>query len=255
MKRLVMIFLAMLAFATAVRAQSVVVSDTLEARFVGRTVEEYFAYWGKSSYGRMPKHNITLITGIDARLLPDTVAGLPVRVLKNEEQLRKRKNRRLTKDPIYKVRLLVPDPDTIMIDVELVKWNVSFEGKVMRIEASCGGDMGYIPDGRFVYDEKERRWSEFFYEELFEQKAKEIKAIRSATTTTTVPSVSQDGAINDTAAKGMLIIYHCNSSLPPDTIRTKHSGVQTMYLYHGSEVEYHDMQEPKIEGVEVKVKY
>ena len=249
-----MIFLAMLAFATAVRAQSVVVSDTLEARFVGRTVEEFFSYWGEEYTNSIPKYTITLITDIVARLLPDTVAGLPVRVLKNEEQLRKRKNRRLTKDPIYKVRLLVPDPDTIMIDVELVKWNVSFEGRVMRIEASCGGDMGYIPDGRFVYDEKERRWNEFFYEELLEQRAKEVKAtFRSATTT--VPSVSQDGAINDTAAKGMLIIYHCNSSLPPDTIRTKHSGVQTMYLYHGSEVEYHDMQEPKIEGVEVKVKY
>ena len=249
-----MIFVAMLAFATAVRAQSVVVSDTLEARFVGRTVEEYFAYWGKSSYGRMPKHNITLITGIEARLLPDTVAGLPVRVLKNEEQLRKRKNRRLTKDPIYKVRLLVPDPDTIMIDVELVKWDVSFEGRVMRIEVECSGDMGYIPDGRFVYDEKERRWNEFFYKELLEQKAKEAKSTFRSTTTM-VPSVSQDGAINDTAAKGMLIIYYCNSSLPPDTIRTKHSGVQTMYLYHGSEVEYHDMQELKIEGVEVKVEY
>ena len=41
-----MIFVAMLAFATAARAQSVVVSDTLEARFVSRTVEEYFASWG-----------------------------------------------------------------------------------------------------------------------------------------------------------------------------------------------------------------
>ena len=244
-----MIFVAMFAFATAVRAQVVP-----EARFVSRTIEEYFAFLGKKPDGRNPKHSIVLITGIDARLLPDTVVGLPVRVLKNEEQLRKRKNRRLVKDPIYKVRLLVPDPDTIMIDVELVKWDVSFEGRVMRIEVESGGDMGYIPDGRFVYNEKERRWNEFFYEELLEQRAKEVKAtFRSATTT--VPSVSQDGAINDTAAKGMLIIYHCNSSLPPDTIRTKHSGVQTMYLYHGSEVEYHDMQELKIEGVGVKVRY
>ena len=249
--------LAMFACATAVRAQSVVVSDTLEARFVSHTVKEFFSYWGKEYANSIPKHTITLITDIDAKLLPDTVVGLPVKVLANKELLRKRKNRKLTNERVYWVRLVVPDSNTIMIDVNLVIWEVSFEGRRMRIEAHCGGDMGYIPDGRFVYDEKENRWKASFYEELLEQRAKEVKAtFRSATTdTTTVPSVSQDGAISDTAAEGMLIIYHCNSSLPPDTIRTKHSGVQTMYLYHGSEVKYHDMQELKIEGVEVKVKY
>ena len=34
-----MIFVAMFAFATAARAQSVLLSDTLKARFVSRTVE------------------------------------------------------------------------------------------------------------------------------------------------------------------------------------------------------------------------
>lgn len=247
MKKLLMCA-AMLAFAANGWAQSVVVSDTLEARFVSRTVEAYFDYWGKSPYGRIPKHNITLITGIDARLLPDTVAGLPVRVLKNEKLLRKRKNRALTKDPIYWVRRLVPDPDTIMIDVVLVKWDVSFEGRKIKIEAHCGGVMGYIPHGRFVYDEKVEKWNEFFYEELREQKAKEFDGIFH-------DAVIQERTINDTALKGMLIIYHYNSSLPPDTIRTKRSGVRTMHIYHGSEIEYPYMQELKVEGVEVKVKY
>ena len=81
MKKMVIVCVAMLAFAANGAAQSVVVSDTLEARFVSRTVEAYFDYWGKSPYGRIPKHNITLITGIDAKLLPDTVAGLPVRAV------------------------------------------------------------------------------------------------------------------------------------------------------------------------------
>lgn len=40
-----MIIMAMLEFATAARGQSVmVVGDTLKARFVGRTVEEFFSY-------------------------------------------------------------------------------------------------------------------------------------------------------------------------------------------------------------------
>lgn len=246
-----MIFMVLLAFATAVRAQSVVVGDTLKARFVRLTVEDYFSYWGKKYPSSLPKHTITLITDIDAKLLPDTVVGLPVKVLANKKLLRKRKNRVLTKERIYWVQLVVPDPDTIMIDVNLVVWDVSFEGRRMRIEAHCGGDMGYIPDGRFVYDEKENRWTASFHEELLKQRAKEVNAMFHSS----AEPMTKDAPISDTAVKGMLIKYHCNSSLPPDTIITNHRGVETMYINHGSEVEYHDMQEMKIEGVEVKVKY
>ena len=251
MKRLLMIIMAMLSLATAVKAQSVVVSDTLKAQFVGRTVEEFFSYWGKKYLNSLPKHTITLITDIDAMMLPDTVAGLPVKVLANEKLLRKRKNRSLTEERVYKVQLVVPDSNTIMLDVNLVIWEVSFEGRRMKIEAHCGGDMGYIPDGRFVYDEKENRWKVSFYKELLKQRAKELSAMRHSG----FEATPKDAPISDTIAKGKLIIYHCNSSLPPDTIITKRKGVETMYIYHGSEVDYHDMQEMKIEGVEVKVKY
>ena len=251
MKRLLMIIMAMLSLATAVRAQSVVVSDTLKAQFVGRTVEEFFSYWGKKYPNSLPKHTITLVTDIDAKMLPDTVAGLPVKVLANEKLLRKRKNRSLTEERVYKVQLVVPDSNTIMLDVNLVIWEVSFEGRRMKVEAHCGGDMGYIPDGRFVYDEKENRWKASFYKELLKQRAKELSAMRHSG----FEATPKDASISDTIAKGKLIIYHCNSSLPPDTIITKRKGVETMYIYHGSEVDYHDMQEMKIEGVEVKVKY
>ena len=251
MKRLLMIIMAMLSLATAVRAQSVVVSDTLKALFVGRTVEEFFSYWGKKYPNSLPKHTITLVTDIDAKMLPDTVAGLPVKVLANEKLLRKRKNRSLTEERVYKVQLVVPDSNTIMLDVNLVIWEVSFEGRRMKVEAHCGGDMGYIPDGRFVYDEKENRWKASFYKELLKQRAKELSAMRHSG----FEATPKDASISDTIAKGKLIIYHCNSSLPPDTIITKRKGVETMYIYHGSEVDYHDMQEMKIEGVEVKVKY
>jgi hypothetical protein len=197
MKRLLVIFVAMLAFATTARTQSVLLSDTLRARFVSRTVEEFFSYWGNKYPNSIPQRTITLITDIDVRLLPDTVAGLPIKVLANEKLLRKRKNRRLAKEPIYKVRWLVPNPDTIMIDVNLVKWKVSFEGRRMRIEASCGGVLGYIPDGRFVYDEKENRWKASFYEELLEQMAKEVNAMFHSTAETT----TQDGFITLSAQK------------------------------------------------------
>jgi hypothetical protein len=252
MRKLLLIFVAMFAFASAVRAQSVVfIGDTLKARFVRLTVEDFFSYWGKIYPNSIPKHTITLITDIDAKLLPDTVVGLPIKVLANEKLLHKRKNRVLTKERIYKVQLIVPDSNTIMIDVNLVVWDVSFEGRRMEIIAHCGGDLGYIPDGRFVYDEKENRWKASFHEELLNQRAKEVNAMFHSRAEPT----TKDAPISDTAAKGMLIIYHDNSSLPPDTIITNRRGVETMNIYHGSEIDYPDMQEMKIEGVEVKVKY
>lgn len=198
MRKLLLIFVAMFAFASAVRAQSVVfIGDTLKARFVRLTVEDFFSYWGKKYPSSLPKHTITLITDIDAKLLPDTVVGLPVKVLANEKLLRKRKNRVLTKEHIYWVRWVVPDPDTIMIDVNLVVWDVSFEGRKMRIEAHCGGDMGYIPDGRFVYDEKENRWKASFYEELLKQRAEEVNARFHSTADPT----TRDGFVTRSAQK------------------------------------------------------
>ena len=197
MKGFALFIVAMFALIWGASAQSVLLSDTLKARFVSRTVEEFFSYWGNEYPNSIPQRTVTLITDIDARLLPDTVAGLPVKVLANENLLRKRKNRSLTNEPIYKVRLLVPNPDTIMIDVDLVKWKVSFEGRRMRIEASCGGVLGYIPDGRFVYDEKENRWKASFYEELLEQRAKEVNARFHST----ADSTTRDGFVTRSAQK------------------------------------------------------
>lgn len=197
MKGFALFIVAMFALVLGASAQSVLLSDTLKARFVSRTVEEFFSYWGNEYPNSIPKRTITLITGIDARLLPDTVAGLPIKVLANEKLLRKRKNRRLAEEPIYKVRWLVPNPDTIMIDVNLVKWEVSFEGRKMRIEASCGGDLGYIPDGRFVYDEKQNRWKSSFREELLEQRAKEVNAMFHNTADPT----TRDGFVTCSAQK------------------------------------------------------
>ena len=60
MRKLLLILVAMFAFASAVRAQSVVfIGDTLKARFVRLTVEDFFSYWGKIYPNSIPKHTIT----------------------------------------------------------------------------------------------------------------------------------------------------------------------------------------------------
>ena len=152
-------------------AQSLTVYDTLKAQFVSRTVNEFFTFWDKQPFKSVPEHSITLITDIDAGLLPDTVIGLPVVVLEKVEMLSKRKYRKLMKEQLFKVKVDTIALDTI--DVILITWKVSINGKLLEILVSPRGDMvGYIPDGRFVYDAAEKRWMSMFYEELLEQKAK-----------------------------------------------------------------------------------
>ena len=348
MKRLLMIFLAMIVFAITVRAQSVLLSDTLKARFVSCTVEEYFSYWGKEYPNSLPKRTITLITDIDAGLLPDTVAGLPVKVIDDLELLRKRKNRRLIKESTYKVKVNTIAADTI--DVSLIEWRISFEGWKQIGVVVIPRDykyigyipeyigyipeyIGYIPDGRFVYDATTNNWKASFYDGLvrlmerdpefyggaealfnfwrenlrYPQEAMERKiegkvyvafrveldgditnafvlrdigggcgdealrvanlmpqwkpAIRHnkpAGETYVLPiifALPPNDPVIDTNVKGIIIKYYCDSSLTVDTIFTNHSGWTDIHCYPGAKVEYHDMQEMKIEGVEVKVKY
>ena len=67
----------------------------------------------------------------------------------------------------------------------------------MEIIAHGGGDMGYIPDGRFVYDEKENRWKASFYEELLKQRAEEVNARFHSTADPT----TRDGFVTRSAQK------------------------------------------------------
>ena len=61
----------------------------------------------------------------------------------------------------------------------------------------------------------------------------------------------------DTVLQGMTIIYHCNSTLPPDTLLTNHPGVSYIHINHGNVLEGPDpeVMEMKIKDVVVKVKY
>lgn len=170
-KKAILTFAVLCGIGFGAAAQSVVVNDTPKAQFVSLTVNDFFAYWEKMPFKAVPERTITLITDIDASLLPDTVIGLPIVVLDNVDMLRKRKYRKLMREQVFKVKVDTIASDTI--DVNLIRWNVSIKGKWLGIAVECGGDMGYIPDGRFVYDAVEKRWMASFYEELCEQKAKE----------------------------------------------------------------------------------
>ena len=246
--------------------------------------------------------------------------------------MRKRKNRRLIKESTYKVKVDTVAADTI--DVSLIEWHVSFEGwKQIGVVVIPREKLGYIPDGRFVFDATTNSWKASFYEELenlmerdpefpggsealsnfwrenlrYPQEAMERKiegkvyvafrveldgditnafvlrdigggcgdealrvanlmpqwkpAIRHnkpAGETYVLPiifALPPNDPVIDTNVKGVIIKYYCDSSLTIDTIFTNHSGWTDIHCNPGAKVDYHDMQEMKIEGVEVKVKY
>ena len=173
LRKVLMLCVAMVVVSFGASAQSVMANDTLNAGFVSRTVNEFFAYWQKKPFRAVPERTITLITDIDASLLPDTLIGMPVVVLGNEDMLRRRKYRKLTREKVYKVKVNASAPDTI--DVILIRWEVSIEGKRMGIAVESRETIGgFVPDGRFVYDAVEKRWKASFYEELQEQKLIEV---------------------------------------------------------------------------------
>lgn len=150
-------------------------NDSLIAGFVSRTVTDFVEYWNTEFPNHQPKRNITLITPVAPNLLPDTINGLPVRVFPDFYGFRKRKNRKLTKEKIYRVKVDTIAVDTI--DVNMIGCEVTIERKTTNIAVDCGGTMGYIPDGRFVYDAATKQWHYSFYRELLEEKVMNLPAL------------------------------------------------------------------------------
>lgn len=147
-------------------------NDTLIAGFVSRTAIDFVEYWNTEFPNSQSKQNITLITTISPSLLPNTINGLPVRVFPDFYSLRKRKNRKLTKEKIYRVKVDTIATDTI--DVLIIGCEVTIERKNTNIAVDCGGTMGYIPTGRFVYDAASNQWHYYSFRELLEEKERNL---------------------------------------------------------------------------------
>lgn len=69
-------------------AQNSSVNDTLLEGFASRTATDFVEYWNTKLPSFQPKRNITLITTINSKLMPDTINGLPVRVFSDFDDLR-----------------------------------------------------------------------------------------------------------------------------------------------------------------------
>ncbi len=57
------------------------------------------------------------------------------------------------------------------IDINIGGWTIeSVTKKRMHLGAWCGGTMGYIPDGRFIFDKEKKTWTFISGQEIINQK-------------------------------------------------------------------------------------
>jgi hypothetical protein len=70
---------------------------------------------------------------------------------------------------IYCVNHKIIQQDTI--DINIGGWTIeSVTKKTMSLGAWCGGTMGYIPDGRFIFDKEKKTWTFVSGQEIINQK-------------------------------------------------------------------------------------
>ena len=70
---------------------------------------------------------------------------------------------------IYWVNHKIIQQDTI--DINIGGWTIeSVTKKTMSLGAWCGGTMGYIPDGRFIFDKEKKTWTFVSGKEIINQK-------------------------------------------------------------------------------------
>ena len=173
MKKILLICTALCAIGMkTVLAQSSTSVDTLVDSFIRRTIVDYFNYWAPQYPNSIPKRNITFVSDIAIKNLPDSICGRPTKIVPYKK-LKNLKYRKLLKEKVYKININIIAPDTI--DINLISWDIKFKWGKAAIGVECGGTMGYIPDGRFIFNATSRKWEYYTYEYIYNKKEKEYE--------------------------------------------------------------------------------
>jgi hypothetical protein len=73
---------------------------------------------------------------------------------------------------IYNISYKPFGADTI--DILISTWTiVKMTKKTFKIHVGCGGTMGYIPEGRFVFNQTTKSWTFYSYDDIVDQKLRE----------------------------------------------------------------------------------
>ena len=155
-----------------VSAQSTSSIDCLLDTCIRRTVIDYFDYWAPLYPNSIPKRYITFLTDTSIKNIPDSIYGRPTRIIPYDK-LKNLKYRKLLKEKVYRIGINIIAPDTI--DVNLTSWDIKFKWGKAWIGVECGGTMGYIPDGRFIFNATSRKWDYYSYDYIYREKIKKYE--------------------------------------------------------------------------------
>lgn len=150
-------------------------ADSLLATFYDKTISYYFS---DSNYTREKKFNQVLLrTDFDTTLLPEKIGSVRFRYFSsktNERVVLAKPLKRNKGRSIYSVGHTIIHPDTIDINIngETVE---QASKRLLVLAVWCGGTMGYIPDGRFVFDKASKSWNFINGREIMHQKAEALR--------------------------------------------------------------------------------
>lgn len=155
-----------------VSAQSTLSIDCLLDTCIRRTVIDYFDYWAPLYPNSIPKRYITFFTDTAIKNIPDSIYGIPTKIIPYNK-LKNLKYRKFLKEKFYRIVINTISPDTIDINL-IVFSSIKFKWGKVYGEIECGGTMGYIPDGRFIFNTTSKQWEYYTYEYIYNKKEKEF---------------------------------------------------------------------------------
>ena len=153
-------------------AQSTSSIDCLLDTCIRRTVIDYFDYWAPLYPNSIPKRYITFFTDTAIKNIPDSIYGIPTKIIPYNK-LKNLKYRKFLKERIYRIVINTIAPDTIDINL-IIFSSIKFKWGKVYGEIECGGTMGYIPDGRFIFNATSKQWEYYTYEYIYNKKEKEF---------------------------------------------------------------------------------
>lgn len=172
MKKILLITATALMIGINVSAQSTSSVDCLLDTCIRRTVIDYFDYWAPLYPNSIPKRYITFLTDTSIKNIPDSICGIPTKIVPYNK-LKNLKYRKFLKEKIYRIVINTIAPDTIDINL-IVFSSIKFKWGKVYGEIECGGTMGYIPDGRFIFNATSKQWEYYTYEYIYNKKEKEF---------------------------------------------------------------------------------
>ena len=155
------------------------INDSILTSFYNKLLFEYFSDSTNINSNRKFKYAL-ILTDFDKAKLTSSISSIKIKYLNRDANLEKEldkpfKNNNLRN--LYSIEHKVIAIDTI--DIILSSALIEISKKKILLSMWCGGTMGYIPEGRFVFSHSKNSWLYINKKTLIdEQLSRETKMLR-----------------------------------------------------------------------------